>query len=410
DWHIFWASVQTVKQIFNPENGMRLGEHQIINHFPNHYELTRKDSMVKNLKRYKKETEKTEELIHLSNQLSNPNYVAPPRRNIMDYVPITYTLPADYSLFVEEFKKNPNQMWIMKPSSKAQGKGIFIITKLSQVKRWAKDKWAYMAVKEQYVISKYINAPLLVGGKKFDLRMYVLVTSYRPLKAYVYKEGFARFCTAKYTNDIEDVDNMFIHLTNVAIQKHGDDYNDKHGGKWNIKMLRLYLESTAGKEKTDKMFEEIYYIFKESLKACKNIIINDKHCFEMYGYDLLLDSDLKPWLLEVNASPSLTTTTASDRILKMSLLNDTFNIVVHEGFPDKKLYKDYKYDKKQPKLGNYELLIDELNDPEETEQIDPVKMKAGFANRRAAESALKRKVNSASSNSTGAGSRVTKWY
>ena len=57
----------------------------------------------------------------------------------MDYVPITYTLPADYSLFVEEFKKNPNQMWIMKPSSKAQGKGIFIITKLSQVKRWAKD-------------------------------------------------------------------------------------------------------------------------------------------------------------------------------------------------------------------------------------------------------------------------------
>src|SRR3989338_8793153 len=154
---------------------------RIINHFPNHYELTRKDSMVKNLKRYKKETEKTEELIHLTNALNNPNYVAPPRRNVMDYVPITYTLPADYSLFVEEFKKNPNQMWIMKPSSKAQGKGIFIITKLSQVKRWAKDKWAYMAVKEQYVISKYINAPLLVGGKKFDLRMYVLVTSYRPL-------------------------------------------------------------------------------------------------------------------------------------------------------------------------------------------------------------------------------------
>jgi tubulin polyglutamylase TTLL1 len=46
------------RQIFNPENGIRLGDHQVVNHFPNHYELTRKDLMVKNLKRYRKELEK----------------------------------------------------------------------------------------------------------------------------------------------------------------------------------------------------------------------------------------------------------------------------------------------------------------------------------------------------------------
>lgn len=98
-------------------------------------------------------------------------------------------------------------------------------------------RWAQMPLKEAYVISRYIENPLLVGGKKFDLRLYVLVTSYRPLKAYQYLHGFARFCNAKYTNDMGDLDNPFIHLTNVAIQKHNDDYNSKHGGKWHVQVI-----------------------------------------------------------------------------------------------------------------------------------------------------------------------------
>ena len=44
--------------------------------------------------------------------------------------------------------------------------------------------------------------------------------------------GFARFCTVKYNANVSDLDNMFVHLTNVSIQKHGDSYNDVHGGKW----------------------------------------------------------------------------------------------------------------------------------------------------------------------------------
>jgi tubulin polyglutamylase TTLL1 len=71
------------------------------------------------------------------------------------------------------------------------------------------------------VISRYIDDPLLIGGKKFDLRLYVLVTSYRPLKVYLYKHGFCRFCTLKYDTSVEELDNMFVHLTNVAIQKQG---------------------------------------------------------------------------------------------------------------------------------------------------------------------------------------------
>jgi len=56
-------------------------------------------------------------------------------------------------------------------------------------------------------------------------------------------------------------------------------------------------------------------------------MVNDKHCFEMYGYDLLVDADLKPWLLEVNASPSLTTTTKADRLLKVKVIDDALEAV-----------------------------------------------------------------------------------
>jgi len=72
-------------------------------------------------------------------------------------------------------------------------------------------------MKETYVICRYIDKPLLVGGKKFDLRIYVLVTSYKPMKVWLSSLGFARFCNATYSNEVSDLDNMMGHLTNVAV-------------------------------------------------------------------------------------------------------------------------------------------------------------------------------------------------
>lgn len=122
--------------------------------------------------------------------------------------------------------------------------------------------------------------------------------------------GFARFCTVKYTSSANDIDNMFVHLTNVSYQKQSDDYNSIHGGKWTVDNLKLYLEGTRGKEVTDRLFDEIAWIIVHSLKAVsvsskkmtyrkynlskyflktkKSVIANDKHCFECYGYDIII--------------------------------------------------------------------------------------------------------------------------
>ncbi|XP_074127988.1 polyglutamylase complex subunit TTLL1 isoform X4 [Sminthopsis crassicaudata] len=347
DWNFYWMSVQTIRNVFSLEAGYRLSDDQIVNHFPNHYELTRKDLMVKNIKRYRKELEKegsplaekdeNGKYIYLAQSPYPGSHQALHRRPVRqratgaeagsprglrlwapsklcplcgpaDFVPVTFMLPADYNLFVEEFRKSPSSTWIMKPCGKAQGKGIFLINKLSQIKKWSRDSktssFVSQSSKEAYVISLYISNPLLIGGRKFDLRLYVLMSTYRPLRCYVYKLGFCRFCTVKYTPSTSELDNMFVHLTNVAIQKHGDDYNPIHGGKWTVNNLRLYLESTRGKEVTGKLFDEIHWIIVHSLKAVAPVMNNDKHCFECYGYDIIIDDKLKPWLIEHGQRPN----------------------------------------------------------------------------------------------------------
>ena len=343
NWNIYWASVHTVRSIFSVDNSFRLQDGMAINHFPGHMELTRKDLMVKNIKRYMKELVKE-------------------GKAVQSFVPVTYLLPADYSLFVEEFRRNPNTV-IVKPVGRARGQGIYLVNRLSQLRKFANGNRG--GRNENYVVSRYIDNPLLIGGKKFDIRLYVLVTSYRPLRCYLYREGFARFTSAKYNNDTADLENMFVHLTNVSIQKQDENYNDKHGGKWSLKNLRLYLEATWGQDRTDKLFQDIEQIVLLSLKAVQNVIINDKHCFECYGYDIIIDDTLKAWLVEVNASPSLSATTHSDRIMKMALINDVLRVV----FPNDKVNMRQPHTHAAvPGAGGFDLLYDEQADNAEQEQ------------------------------------------
>ncbi|XP_050524069.1 polyglutamylase complex subunit TTLL1 [Daktulosphaira vitifoliae] len=351
DWNFYWAGIQTCRSLFSIDSGYRMHDNQLINHFPNHYELSRKDMLVKNIKRYRRELEREGNLLA---QKLDGKYL------YLDFIPVTFVLPADYNLFVEEYRKSGPSTWIMKPVGKSQGTGIFLINKLSKLKKWSREgknnNFNASTIKESYVISKYIDNPLLIGGKKFDLRLYVLVTSFRPLKAYLFKSGFCRFCTVKYNTSVGEIENLFIHLTNVSVQKQGEEYNSIHGGKLSIQNLRLFLESTRGKTITEALFDNIVWLIVHSLKSVSSVMANDRHCFECYGYDIIIDNNLKPWLIEVNASPSLTSTTVNDRILKYKLIDNTLSVVLPpNGIPD--IHWD-----KCPSLeamGNFELLIDE---------------------------------------------------
>ena len=108
-------------------------------------------------------------------------------------------------------------MWIVKPANSSQGKGIHLIEDINELN-----------VDDTSVISRYISNPLLINGHKFDLRIYVVVTSYEPLRVYVFKEGLARFASESYSTKLNK-NNKYIHLTNYSINKHHDDYKETYG-------------------------------------------------------------------------------------------------------------------------------------------------------------------------------------
>ena len=314
DFDFVWADRDWVYTAFDR---MHLESWQRLNHFRNGRELCRKDLMAKNMKKRRRALEK--EGRHQEAELYN-------------FIPTTFVLPREYAMFVEEFKKNAG-VWIMKPIGSAQGKGIFLFTKLSEISEWKTDfKTGYnkdnkKEEAEAYVVQKYVLTPFLIGKKKFDLRLYVLVTNFSPLKVYQYRRGFARFTNSRYSSDIQDIYDDFMHLTNVAVQKTAENYDDRTGNKMELQALKIYLMTIYGQERVDALFWEMQMVILRSLLAVQHVMINDKHCFEVYGYDLMIDQDLKPWLIEVNASPSLSANTREDFLMKTEMLHGMLDVI-----------------------------------------------------------------------------------
>ena len=127
------------------------------------------------------------------------------------------------------------------------------------------------------------------------------------------------------------MDNLYMHLTNASVQKTAGDYDKEQGCKWDLRAMKMFLIAKHGIRAVDELFYEMQCVITRSLLSVQQVVIQDKHSFELYGYDLLIDSDLKPWLLEVNASPSLTGDTATDYDMKKCVVSDALDVIDVEG-------------------------------------------------------------------------------
>ncbi|KAL9950619.1 hypothetical protein ACROYT_G043142 [Oculina patagonica] len=295
------------------ERIIELKSFQKINHFPSMGEICRKDNLARNMAKM---------------QRAHPEEY--------NFIPQTWVLPAEYATFqgyCRELKKRKKQKtFIVKPANGAMGNGISLIRNGDRIPSH-----------EQIVIQEYIDRPFLLEGFKFDLRVYVLVTSCDPLRIFLYHDGLVRMGTEVYESPSdENLDELFMHLTNYSINKHNENFDrddsDDSGSKRSIKFLNEWLQSMDFD--VNFLWHNITDVLVKTLIVAQPHILHsyrmcrpgapsgsESVCFEVLGFDILLDRKLRPWLLEVNRSPSFGTDTKLDSEVKGGALCDALKLL-----------------------------------------------------------------------------------
>ena len=228
---------------------------------------------------------------------------------------------------------------ILKPDGGHQGDGIYLITSAASLER-RMPTLQQAHGESSAILQRYVAEPMLLGGKKFDLRLYVLVLSLSPLRVFVCKEGLVRCCTVDYEPvSAGNEASLSMHLTNYAVNKFDPSYQhaptageqqqqgeeaSNAGSKRTLSSVLSQLESEQGVDST-ALWSRICDMLKESAGALTTSLIDTisnneagsddsssgvrqasvRDCFQLFGFDVLLDKEGNPHLLEVNDKPAM---------------------------------------------------------------------------------------------------------
>jgi len=245
--NIWWIDTATVHEYLN-----NIKPWQRINHFPGMTNIARKGRMAQNLDSMRRQFPK--------------DYA---------FCPLSFVMPMEATTFREQFdskgKSISNRTFIVKPDAGCQGRGIYLTRKFAEVDTIS-----------SCVAQHYISKPLLIDEKKFDLRIYVLVTSCKPLRMYLFKDGLVRICTETYSKPNEsNMADKQMHLTNYAINKNSEKYEQADGddcedaSKRSIAWLKEHLAATHGEAKVNTMWNKIGHICVKTALSILPVLVRE---------------------------------------------------------------------------------------------------------------------------------------
>ena len=247
-----------------------------------------------------------------------------------DYMPETYNYPEQKNLIYNKFqnyKFNSNDLWMIKPSNLCAGSGITIFRSLQNVKL------------KEFVLTKYMTNIHLINGKKYDLRLYILISGLKPLRIYFYKEGLVRIAAEKFCLKENSLDNKFIHLTGININIKNKNFispnstKDENANVWNILMYQNYLKKLNIKwvdirEKIkDLIIKSIISAYKKINEKNERENVSDQSFFNLLGFDIIITNKFEPKLLEINEDPFMRYRFALEKPDKVNIFIDTLNLI-----------------------------------------------------------------------------------
>ena len=214
----------------------------------------------------------------------------------------TINIPSTYN--------TGSNMWIIKPINLNRGRCIQVLNdtdaiveyleKLQEMKKLEGENNNNFKC-EHILLQKYLERPLLYQGRKFDIRIWIMLISGQENCVYIFKQGHLKATCGQY--DINS-SSPFIHLTNYSVQKHNVDFSKiEIGNEISYEEFQEELDKTnTGKNFFKDIYPKIVYIIRLAVGSGKSNLnhLNRTNCFEIFGCDFILDQKFKPYLLEIN--------------------------------------------------------------------------------------------------------------
>ena len=249
----------------------------------------------------------------------------------------TINIPSTYN--------TGSNMWIIKPINLNRGRCIQVLNdtdaiveyllKLQEMKKLEGENNNNFKC-EHILLQKYLERPLLYQGRKFDIRIWIMLISGQENSVYIFKQGHLKATCGQY--DINS-SSPFIHLTNYSVQKHNVDFSKiEIGNEISYAEFQEELDRTnTGKNFFKDIYPKIVYIIRLAVGSGKSNLnyLNRTNCFEIFGCDFILDQKFKPYLLEINLNPGLEISSPLISKLVPRMVDDALKLTI-----DAKYYKN----------------------------------------------------------------------